>query len=178
MSTITAAAQFAARAHDGQIRKHGDPRLPEPYFMHLTRVAGIVAALPGSTDEMVAAAFLHDILEDTKYDYPEVEARFGRDIAKLVHGLTAASKRSGAYCQLKRAKRKSIDRADLKYASKEVKIIKLADRLDNITDFAKTDTAFKYKYAEETQDLLKVIGDAHEELTEKIEKVLDVILNQ
>lgn len=175
---VIAAAQFASKVHAGQIRKDSKEGLSTPYFTHLARVAGVIASLPGSTEDMVCAAYLHDTIEDTHVVFEDIKARFGEKIAKMVNDLTNISKRDNELAKKNRAERKKADNNYLKSTSNNVKTIKLADRLDNMTDFALSDNPFKYKYAAETQDLLKVIGDANEELTKRIQKVLDFVLNK
>ena len=70
MHIILKAAAFARRAHAGQRRKYND----RPYIVHPARVAGRVAAHPQATETMVAAAFLHDVVEDTPHALDEVSA--------------------------------------------------------------------------------------------------------
>ncbi len=176
MNRIIAAAQFAKREHEGQIRKDGNEKMPTPYFTHLARVAGTVAALPGSNENMVIAAYLHDTIEDTDVTLAEIELSFGAEVAIMVECLTNVSKRNMVLAKKNRTERKKADTEFLSKCSPNIKKIKLADRLDNLFDFSLTNNPFKYKYAAETQDLLKAIGDACPELTEKIEEVLQFIL--
>src|SRR5436190_896130 len=79
------AISFAARKHQGQLRK--DDRTP--YFAHPVRVMMIVRDRWGITDpEVLAAAVLHDTIEDTTTDYDDVVKRFGPRVAQLVALLT------------------------------------------------------------------------------------------
>src|SRR4051812_8681662 len=79
------AAAFAARAHRHQIRRDDKT----PYVSHVYRVAMTVRHVFGCEDErVIAAALLHDTIEDTTTDYDELEERFGRDIADMVSALT------------------------------------------------------------------------------------------
>lgn len=68
--------------HDGQFRKSG-----EPYCIHPILVACIVAFL-GEEQDMVISALLHDVVEDTDYTLYQIEENFGKDVAKIVEGLT------------------------------------------------------------------------------------------
>ena len=78
----TKALELALIAHEGQMRKSG-----EPYIVHPILVAVITASI--SNDEtMVQAALLHDVVEDTPYELEDIEARFGEDVAHMVEGLT------------------------------------------------------------------------------------------
>lgn len=76
------ALELSLTAHDGQIRKSG-----EPYIVHPILVAAITAKI--SNDEtMVQAALLHDVVEDTNFSIDELKALFGDDVAHMVEGLT------------------------------------------------------------------------------------------
>lgn len=156
MNLILKAAAFARQAHDGKRRKYND----RPYIQHPARVAGRVAAHPGATEAMVAAAFLHDIVEDTPHTLDEVFAEFGLEVARLVEELTNPSKGSKA----PRRERKQIDRDHLAGVSREAKIIKLLDRIDNLQEMVEAPGNFRRKYCEETRLLAEVIGDADPEL--------------
>src|SRR2546430_1073016 len=79
------AAAFAARAHRHQTRKDGKT----PYVSHLVRVALTVTQVFGCDDPIVlAAALLHDTIEDTTTDYDDLVERFGREAADCVAALT------------------------------------------------------------------------------------------
>lgn len=154
--SIIQAAQFAARSHLGQQRKYNG----QPYIFHPARVAGRVAIHPLATEEMVAAAFLHDVLEDCDVTYGELEGRFGRRLADMVQSLTNPSKGSS----LSRARRKQMDRDHLATVNWQIKIIKLIDRIDNVQELQGADSSFMLKYALESELLADVIGDADLEL--------------
>jgi len=109
---ILKAAAFARQAHAGQRRKYND----RPFIIHPARVAGRVAAHPQATETMVAAAFLHDVVEDTPHTLGEVTAEFGPEVARLVEELTNPSKGSKA----SRSERKQQDREHLAEVSVEV----------------------------------------------------------
>jgi (p)ppGpp synthase/HD superfamily hydrolase len=152
MSIIMRAAAFARQAHAEQRRKYND----RPYIVHPARVAGRVAAHPQATETMVAAAFLHDVVEDTPHTLDEVSAEFGPEISRLVDELTNASKRSEA----PRCERKRRDRQRLAQVSVEAKIIKLLDRIDNLDELTGAPGGFVRLYCEESRLLMEVIGDA------------------
>ncbi len=83
---VEKALKFSEEAHEGQIRKSG-----EPYILHPILVSSIVSKL--SEDEaMVIAALLHDVVEDTDFTIDEVKKEFGEDVAHLVEGLTKIDK--------------------------------------------------------------------------------------
>src|SRR5262245_19705840 len=93
------------------------------------RVAERVATIPDATDEIVAAAWLHDVVEDCGITTGEIESEFSPIVANLVRELTNPSK---ARRELSRADRKQIDRDHLAGVSRWATIIKLVDRIDNV----------------------------------------------
>ena len=156
MNLILKAASFARCAHADQRRKYND----RPYIQHPARVAGRVAAHPDATEVMVAAAFLHDVVEDTPHTLDEIVAEFGPEVARLVAELTSPSKGMKA----PRHERKQLDRDHLSTVSREAKVIKLLDRIDNLQEMAAAPSGFRKKYCEESRLLAEVIGDAAPEL--------------
>ena len=80
--SVMEAVAFADRYHHNQKRKSG-----EPYIIHPILVAAITAFV-GGDDEMVIAALLHDVIEDTHCNISEIEKRFSKPVAGLVEGLT------------------------------------------------------------------------------------------
>jgi (p)ppGpp synthase/HD superfamily hydrolase len=128
------AASFAARAHAGQFRRDGIT----PYFCHVARVAMAVSAIFGCSDDAsIAAAFLHDTIEDTPTDYDDLAKHFGKPIAGCVAALT----KNMALPQS--ARERDYDRR-LAAADWRARLIKLADTYDNFLDAA---TATKRKKA-------------------------------
>jgi guanosine-3',5'-bis(diphosphate) 3'-pyrophosphohydrolase len=86
VSVIAEAGTFAEKAHEGQFRKSG-----EPYITHPLAVAEIVADLQLDVAS-VAAAILHDVVEDCGVSVETLEATFGKEIASLVEGVTKLEK--------------------------------------------------------------------------------------
>lgn len=138
---IERARKFAEEAHRGQTRKYNG----QPYFVHPERVAVRLAKL-GYGPDVVAAGYLHDVVEDCGIKIEEIKVIFGEKVAGLVSGLTNPSKGMKA----SRAERKRVDREHLSAQSKNVKIIKLVDRIDNIKELDGAETDFKRLYAKET----------------------------
>ena len=94
------ALEFARKAHGLQKRKYTE----ELYIEHPKRVAKIVESVPHSS-EMVAAAYLHDVVEDTDVSIEEIQEKFGDKVAKLVEELTDEYMKMN-YPHLNRKKRK------------------------------------------------------------------------
>lgn len=119
---IERAYEVAERSHRGQMRKSGDP-----YITHPVAVATILAEL-GLTPSTLAAALLHDTVEDTDYSLEELTKDFGEEIAQLVDGVTKLDKVTyGDAAQAETVRKMVIAMArDIR-----VLVIKLADRLHN-----------------------------------------------
>lgn len=145
---------MAAHAAVGQRRKYTG----EPYIVHPAEVASIVAQVPGATPDMVAAAWLHDVIEDTGCTFTDVHMAFGIDIATMVNWLTDVSRPEDG----NRARRKAIDREHTAQAPAEVQTIKLADLISNSRSIMQHDPEFARVYLEEKRLLLEVLtrGDA------------------
>jgi (p)ppGpp synthase/HD superfamily hydrolase len=156
MDVVRKAQVFAAAAHAavGQKRKYTG----EPYIVHPAEVAKIVAGVPGSTPDMVAAAWLHDVVEDTGCTFTDIHMHFGIDIATLVGWLTDVSKPEDG----PRWFRKKMDREHTAQAPAEAQTIKLADLISNTKSIMAHDPKFAKVYLEEKRLLLDVMtrGDA------------------
>jgi GTP pyrophosphokinase len=122
LSVVEKAYHTAARAHSGQKRRSGDP-----YITHPLAVTTILAEL-GMTPPTLAAALLHDTVEDTDYDLDELRRDFGPEIAMLVDGVTKLDKvKYGQAAQAETVRKMVVAMArDIR-----VLVIKLADRLHN-----------------------------------------------
>ena len=146
---------FATAAHAavGQLRKYTH----EPYIVHPAEVVSIVQTVP-HTEAMLAAAWLHDVVEDTGVTIETVRAEFGTEVADLVSWLTDVSRPE----QGNRAHRKALDRAHTAAAPAEAMTIKLADLISNTRSIMEHDAKFAKTYLEEKRLLLEVMtrGDA------------------
>jgi guanosine-3',5'-bis(diphosphate) 3'-pyrophosphohydrolase len=121
------AVSFASRAHHGQFRKDE----ATPFAAHPSRVVMTLAAAFGCTDETIlAAAALHDTIEDTTTDYDDLAEQFGRDVAGLVAALTKNA-------TLPEGERERDYDARLARADWRARLIKLADCYDNLCDEAR-----------------------------------------
>lgn len=122
---ILRAALFAAHAHRGQKRKgHGTV----PYVNHVIEVAELLAR-EGEVDDarMIAAALLHDTVEDTATTFEEIADQFGDDVRALVEEMTDDK-------DLEKGERKRLQVEHAPHLSARGKQIKLADKVSNIRD--------------------------------------------
>lgn len=152
---IQRARDYATRAHQriDQRRKYSG----QPYDVHLAAVAGLVASVTDDP-ETIAAAWLHDVVEDTTVTFDDLRREFGTPVQQLVEELTDTSRPS----QGNRAARKDIDRRHLAAASARGQTVKLADLIDNCDDITRHDQRFARVYLLEMDALLAVLvrGDA------------------
>jgi len=129
---IARAWNFSAERHAKQRRK-GDAQ--EPYVNHLAEVAELVAtATEGRDANLVAAAVLHDTVEDTATLLGELASVFNADIARLVADVTDDKR-------LDKAERKRLQVAHAGAKSARAKILKLADKTSNVRSLAKSPPA-------------------------------------
>ena len=161
---VNKAQTFAAAAHAavGQKRKYTN----EPYIVHPMEVASIVASVDGN-EEMVAAAWLHDVVEDTSIDIWTIGVMFTDTVASYVNYLTDISKPEDG----DRAIRKAIDCKHIAKAPKEVKTIKLADLISNTSSIVEYDPKFAKIYLEEKKLLLKVLTEGDKTLYKRAYKL-------
>jgi (p)ppGpp synthase/HD superfamily hydrolase len=150
-----AAIDIARRAHNGQLRKYTN----EAYITHPFAVAGLVASIT-TDDDMIVAAILHDVVEDSPIKIETIYGIFNKRIGDMVADLTDVSKKSDG----NRTVRKRIDREHTARASKEAKTIKLADLIDNTKTIVPFDPNFAKIYMKEKQLLLEVLQDGDETL--------------
>lgn len=137
---------YAMKAHGGQKRASGDP-----YFSHPLEVAAILTDLH-MDDSTIAAALLHDVVEDTEHTLKEVQKIFGDDIARLVDGVTKLNRLE---LVSKKATQAENLRKLLLAISTDVRVllIKLADRLHNIRTLHHVPPEKRVRIAEETLDI-------------------------
>ena len=149
---IEKAKQFAKEAHGGQVRKYTGL----PYVTHTEEVAQIVDNYNGSK-EMIAAALLHDTVEDTNTTIQDIVTEFGTPTATLVQWLTDTSRPEDG----NRATRKAIDRDRLAQAPAAVQLIKAADMISNGKDIMQHDPKFAKVYIGEMKQLLDAMQKIH-----------------
>lgn len=155
--------QYATDAHAGQTRDGGDP-----YITHPVRVAAIVKQFKAShnIDSLIAAAYLHDTIEDTDTTHEALHDLFGGLVASLVVELTSDLE------QIKQVGKKNYLAQKMAHdMSSYGLVIKLADRLDNVKDIATAKTpAWRAKYKAETEHIMdyleqnRVLSGTHKKL--------------
>lgn len=142
MALIQKAASFAARVHAGHTRADG----VTPYVSHVARVTLVLRHEFGCKDAAaIAAALLHDTIEDTPTDYDDISENFGEDVAKIVAALTKSM-------ILPEPEREADYDARLAAADWRARLIKLADVYDNLSDMLQT--------GEKRKSLAKMIAKA------------------
>lgn len=141
------AGRFAVERHQGQVRRDG----VTPYVMHPQSVMAIVRDEFGVKDpEVLAAALLHDTIEDTRTDYDDLRERFGKRVADIVSALTKDKR-------LPEARREREYFARLARASRDAKLCKVGDALHNLRD---TDEGHRPKARRKGRALLRVFRGA------------------
>ena len=175
MNSITAKARiFSIAAHEAMEQKR--KYTGESYYHHPAEVAMTVYAVYG-TDDMIAAAYLHDCCEDCNITNELIEKEFNKEVAELVGWLTDVSKPEDG----NRAQRKAIDREHTAKASPQAKTIKLADLISNSKSICEHDKDFAKVYIKEKELLLEVLteGDTTlyaqaKDIVEKAKKELGI----
>jgi guanosine-3',5'-bis(diphosphate) 3'-pyrophosphohydrolase len=151
LAVVKAAYEFASRSHQGQVRKTG-----EPYLEHPVNTAMVLADFHFDADT-IAAALLHDVLEDCGVSLDEIEANFGSPVAKLVDGVTKLNKlTSRTRTGEKRSKVQAEYLRKMLLATAEdlrVVLIKLADRLHNMRTLGALSVEKRRAIAQETLEI-------------------------
>lgn len=148
----------AAHASVGQLRKYTN----EPYIVHPIEVVKILREV-GATDSMLAAAYLHDVVEDTGVGIDLIEKEFGLTIVNMVRDLTD----DFGHDYGNRATRKAAYRDQLANSSPSVHTIKIADIISNCSSIMKYDPNFAMTYIPECIDTLNVLKEGNKTLWER-----------
>lgn len=169
---IENAKKDCIKLHEGQTRK----KTGEPYHVHPFSVAKTIKDM-GYTEEMICAAYLHDVYEDCLHHFNDslseafeyVSCKYGDKVAQLVYELTNRSNKEDG----NRATRKAIDNAHLSTASAEAQTIKCADILDNTSEKSMDDNMRSY-YIPEKIKQIEVLTKAHPDLLNMLRKRFNV----
>lgn len=157
---------FATASHSAvkQVRRYTG----EPYIVHPTEVVSIVSMVD-HTPEMLAAAWLHDVVEDTGVTIETIHAEFGEKVSELVGWLTDISKPQDGNRKI----RKAIDREHTSMAPAEAQTIKLADLISNSKSIMEHDPKFAVTYLEEKRLLLEVLTKGDKKLMDIAKSLVD-----
>jgi GTP diphosphokinase / guanosine-3',5'-bis(diphosphate) 3'-diphosphatase len=143
---------FAYRLHEGQYRKSG-----EPYICHPVAVAGLLRDLGGSP-AMIAAGFLHDVVEDTDVTIEQIEEYFGSEVRRLVEGVTKLSKLN--FKSKKESQAENFRRMFIAMAQDiRVIVVKLADRLHNMRTLEHMPEEKRRRIALETKEIFAPLAN-------------------
>lgn len=149
---VCRAFEFATTLHQGQYRKSG-----EPYIAHPVAVAGLLRDLGGS-NVMIAAGFLHDVVEDTEVIIDEIESRFGTEVRNLVEGVTKLSQFN--FSSKKERQAENFRRMFLAMAQdSQVIVVKLADRLHNMRTLEHLPPEKQRRIALETREIFAPLAN-------------------
>ncbi|QLE55875.1 bifunctional (p)ppGpp synthetase/guanosine-3',5'-bis(diphosphate) 3'-pyrophosphohydrolase [Nostoc sp. TCL26-01] len=149
---ICRAFDFAYQLHQGQYRKSG-----ELYISHPVAVAGLLRDLGGSP-AMIAAGFLHDVVEDTDVTIEQIEELFGPEVRRLVEGVTKLSKIN--FTSKTESQAENFRRMFLAMAQDiRVIVVKLADRLHNMRTLQYMSEDSRRRSAQETRDIFAPLAN-------------------
>lgn len=169
---IADAYALALESHQGQLRRSG-----EPYITHPLAVGGIVAGY-GVDETTIAAALLHDAVEDTSLALSEIEDRFGEHVAQIVDGVTKLDRVDFSD---KESQQAATMRKLLVAMAKDLRvlIIKLADRLHNMRTIAAMPAWKQERTAQETLDIYAPLAHrlGMQEVRQQLEDLCFAALN-
>jgi len=157
---IQKAKDFATAKHEGQLRKFGN----KPYIIHPAGVAKIVED-SGGTPEMIAAAWLHDVVEESGVSFVELREMFGDKVAGIVSELSNPS-------DLDKSKKGQYLLSKMNTMSSDALTVKLSDRLNNVLDFSTARPSFVQKYAGETMFIINGLEETERPINQQQSKLL------
>jgi (p)ppGpp synthase/HD superfamily hydrolase len=160
------AEKFGSIKHKGQRRKFSN----EPYFEHPKRVAAIVKKFKQShkLDQLISASLLHDTIEDTNTTFKDLNKLFGGLVASIVKELTSDPEEIKKVGKSKYLSDKMINMSDWAL------VIKLADRLDNVSDLKQASSSFRDKTVRSTKEILSNL-ESKRNLTTTQKNIISVI---
>jgi len=156
---------FATDKHRGQVRKDADAT---PYIEHPVALASLLWEVGVHDAEVLAAAILHDTIEDTPTTHDELENEFGRAVADLVADVTDDKRQPKAV-----RKRQQIEHAS--HLKPRARLVKLADKICNLRDVANSPPAGwslerRREYFEWARAVIDKVPDKHPQLAAHFEK--------
>jgi guanosine-3',5'-bis(diphosphate) 3'-pyrophosphohydrolase len=167
IAVILKAAEFAARKHRDQRRKD---RSASPYINHPIALAEVLSRVGGITSpNVLAAGLLHDTLEDTQTTRLELRKAFGPSIAKIVDEVTDDKR-------LPKQRRKELQVEHAAHISKSAKLVKLADKISNLSDIVTSPPAgWSLQRKREYFDWAKRVIDQVRGTNAKLERRFDTL---
>ena len=167
--SLAKAATFAANKHQGQHRKGSGA----PYIVHPRGVFKLLKDLRVKDVTLLVSAYLHDTLEDTKTTYNEIKNEFSKEVADIVKQLTSDKKEIEKVGKPEYLLKKMINMSDNSL------IVKLADRVHNLSDMMTASKKFSDKMWEQTWYIInglrqkRSLNGVHKKLLRRIEKQLN-----
>ncbi|HSN41554.1 MAG TPA: HD domain-containing protein [Burkholderiales bacterium] len=164
---ILRAVAFAAHKHRDQRRKDKDA---SPYINHPIQLAKVLWEEGGVRDaEVIAAALLHDTLEDTETTLQELRGEFGEDIAEIVLEVSDIQ-------WIRKQVRKRLQVARARYSSEQARLVKLADKICNLRDMSAHPPAGwplerKQQYFDWAKEVVDRLRGTHAVLEQKFDEV-------
>jgi GTP diphosphokinase / guanosine-3',5'-bis(diphosphate) 3'-diphosphatase len=164
-TTLLKATEFAAHKHRDQRRKDADA---SPYINHPIALANVLCNEGGITDPVIlAAALLHDTLEDTETDYDELRGKFGEEIADVVVEVTDTK-----WLSTKARKRLQVSKAS--HSSAKARAVKIADKICNLRDILGSPPAGwslgrKQTYFDWAKEVVDGVRGNHPELEQRFD---------
>ena len=172
MNKVYKAQVFATAAHAaiGQTRDSG-----EDYIVHPEAVVSLLQSIPHNED-MLATAWLHDVVEDTQIGLGLIEKEFGEKVALMVEKLSRT--RHDSHCELNKDELKELDNIKLSTANSDVHNIKMADIIHNLKSIGnkKSNNVQSYLNAKKIQ--VECLHLAHPKLIEIAQQIFNEIENK
>lgn len=169
LKQLLEAAAFAARKHSGQKRKGKNE---EPYINHPLEVADLLVSVGGVDDiDVLMAGLLHDTVEDTSTTKHDIETRFGLKTADIVMEVTDDK-------SLPKAERKRLQVEHAPHLSPGAKLVKLADKISNITDILERppsdwDDQRRREYVDWGESVVNGLRGTNEALERRLDELVE-----
>jgi guanosine-3',5'-bis(diphosphate) 3'-pyrophosphohydrolase len=155
------AVLYSIHKHADQIRRDGSP-----YIAHPLRVAESLRSIGGIDDmDVILAALMHDLIEDTECEWATIAKRFGKRVADMVAILSGDMR-------LPKARRRQEVVERIRTAPDEAKAVRLADRLDNLTDMKGFSASRREEYIRDSWKVLEACKGANPGLEQALEDAI------
>ena len=171
MSELVKAAKLFANSSHQRITANRSAT-QQNFESHLKSVAQVVASV-ADDEPTIAAAWLHDVVEETSVTLDDVRRQFGEEVARIVEEITPVSRPGDG----NRSERFQLDKQHLAKASVAAKTVKLADLIDTCLDLYKSKSGSFVEYAREAADLVEVLQqDGNPRLAQRLRRNLKEFL--